>query len=155
MKGIKLILLIICFVLTNAQQKKDSIIHINSSFLDHNGIIIKQKIADIILNKEQTNLIKEDKVKYINRHFFINEILDKGLVKENSKGIFIIIPSISHSPYYLLLLDNKVKIINLKNLTKTISEVLSYFKKTNFSEELKYKYLIEILKFYKINKEST
>ncbi|MCY0968142.1 hypothetical protein [Chryseobacterium wangxinyae] len=155
MKGIKLILLSICFVITNAQQKKDSIIHMNSSSLDYKGIIIKQKIANIILNKEQNNLIKEDKVKYINRHFYINEILDKGLLNDNSKGIFIIIPSASHSPYYLLLLDNKVEILNFKNINKTISEVLSYFKKTNFSEELKYEYLIEILKFYKINKEST
>jgi hypothetical protein len=154
MKNIKLILFLICCVLTNAQQKKDSIIHISSHSLDDKGIIIKQKISDIILSKEQTNLIKEDKLKYINRHFYINEILDKSLLEDNSKGIFVIIPSASHSPYYLLLLDNDIKIVDFKVLNNTILEALNYFNKRKFSEELRYKYLMEILKYYKINKNT-
>lgn len=154
MKNIKLILFLICCALINAQQKKDSIIHISSRSLDYKGIIIKQKIADAILNKEKANLIKEDKVKYINRHFYINEILDKGLLEDNSKGIFIIIPSASHSPYYLLLLDNEIKIIDFKVFNNTILEVLNYFNRRDFSEELRYKYLMEILKYYEVNKNA-
>ncbi|WP_326984526.1 hypothetical protein VUJ46_08325 [Chryseobacterium sp. MYb264] len=155
MRKTKFILFLVTCLIVNAQETKDSIVHISSSFLDDKGVIIKEKIADRILNKEQAALIKEDKVKYINRHFYINEILEKSLIEDNSKGIFIIIPSASHSSYYLLLLDNKVKVLNFKDITKIISAVLSYFNRTNFSEELKYKYLIEILKFYNISNKAT
>lgn len=154
MKSLKIILFLIYCVITNAQQKKDSIIYVSCYSLNKEGTIIKQKIANIILSEQQANLSNEEKVKYINRHFYISEILDKSLLKNNSKGIFIIIPTASHSPYYLLLLDNEIKVIDFEIFNNTILKVLTYFNKREFSEELRYKYLIEVLRYYDISKNA-
>lgn len=135
-----------------AQHKKDSLVYISNNSLKHKGAKIKQKIANIILNKEQKNYDNENKLEYINSHFYIKEVINKSFIEDNSRGVYIIIPSASHSPYYLLIIDKKINIIDFEKIDDLLLKVINYCNTANISEDNKYNYLTEVLKFYEINK---
>ncbi len=150
MKKVFLVVIMLMCVSLKSQER-DSIIYIpsgQSSEVDS----IKLEIVKYLMDNKQIKP-EENLLKLYDSKVYTTSLIDNKILEFKKKGIFRVVITTSHAPRYLLLVDENIKIIDYKDLSQTLNEVIEFLKKHNESDKDIAEYIQAVLNDYKMDME--
>jgi len=129
-----------CFIVRAEAQKADNDLLIDS---------IKAGITQFFIKE---GLLDKQKVKNSLDYIYSTEIKQKRSIGYDTNGIYRIGVHQSHSPEHILIKQkDKFRIFSLEEISKVLTEVISYSEKNNVDVEMMLAYVKEVMSMYENN----
>lgn len=131
-------------------QEIDSILYLPNKTSEVDSI--KVKVARYLINSGELQP-NDDFLNLYNSRVYTTSLIDNKILEFKKRGLFRIITTTSHSPRFLLMVDEHIKILNYKDLSQTLNEVIEFLKKHNESDKDIADYIQVVLNEYRMDIE--